>query len=128
MNNGFYNSNKLSKPKKKAFIKDAIGLAYNISCQSKYTQGANFDYRGIDKRLSLNDVIEYLLANKSAKLDCVDRYIYNQGQISEENCEYEINFHTINGPNNGWLLLYIFVNKESFQKLIDKYNLNLIDF
>lgn len=128
MKNGFYDIKKLSKSEKKAFIKDAIGFAYNVSCQSKYTEGANFDYRGIDKRLSLNDVIKYLFADKTAKLDCIDRYYYNRGILSEENCEYEICFHTLNGLNNGWLLLYIFVNKESFITLVKKYNLELIEF
>jgi hypothetical protein len=128
MTNGFYNSNKLTKSKKKAFIKDAIVLAYNVSCQSKYTDDAESNHRSVDKRLVLNEVINYLLADKTSKLDCIDRYQYNNGVISEEFCEYEICFHTTSGFNNGWTLLYIFVNKESFKTLVDKYNLKLIEW
>lgn len=127
MTNGFYTSNKLNKRLKKSFIKDAIGLSYNISCQSKYTDGIEDRHRTIDKRLTLNETISYLLANKTAILDCIDRYEYNRGAIPKELCEYEIGFHTTKGTNNGWLLLYIFVNENAFKTLIEKYQLKLIE-
>jgi len=128
MTNGFYNSNKLTKAKKRAFIKDAIGLSYNISCQSKYSPTAPFKHRGIDKRLNLNSSLEILFCEKDSILDCVDRYEYNGGSILRDQCEYEICFHTLFGPNKGWLLVYIFVNEESFKTLINKYNLSLTDW
>lgn len=128
MTNGFYSSNSLNKRTKRSFIKDAIGLSYNVFCQSKYADGIDDRNRTIDKRLILNDVVSYLLSNKTARLDCIDRYDYNRGEISKELCEYEIGFHTTNGINNGWLLLYIFVNEDSFKILIEKYNLKLIEW
>jgi len=128
MTNGFYNSNNLTKSQKKAFIKDAIDLSYKTSCESKYSSNVEESYRIIDKRLKLVSSLAYLLCDKTAKLDCIDRFAYNQGIIKKELCEYEICFHTLNGPNNGWLLFYIFVNEESFNTLIKKYNLTLINW
>lgn len=129
LTNGFYNSNKLSKEDKRNFLEDAIKLCYRLSCESKYTTGGISDNtRNIDPRLNLSDVIEHLLESKDGKLDCIDRFAYDRGIIDKELCEYEICFHTCYGFNSGWLLLYIFVNEENFYKLVEKYNLSLIEW
>jgi hypothetical protein len=132
MTNGFYNSNKLTKAKKRAFIKDAINLSYTVLCQSKYTEGAPFTMRGTDTRLTVASSLDILLNTKDSRLDCIDRNAYKGYNLTYRgaipNSEYEICFHTTNGPNNGWLLLYIFVNEESFINLIGKYNLSLIEY
>jgi len=127
MTNGFYNSNSLNKSIKRKFIKDAIDLSYDISCQSKYSTGAPFKYRGVDKRLTLKSSIDFLFNDKTAKIDCIDRFLYNKETIDTNLCDYEITFHTINGPNKGWLLVYFIVNKKSFDLLIEKYKLKLIE-
>ena len=126
MTNGFYNSNELTKTLKRKFIKDAINLSYHITCESKYSRGAPFKWRGIDRRLTLSSSLDWLFNDKTAKLDCIDRFPQNKGELDKELCEYEICFHTTNGPRNGWLLVYIFVNENCFNTLIEKYNLKLI--
>lgn len=126
MINGFYNSNTLNKTLKEAFIKDAISLAYLVKCESKYTDMGS--RRQLDDRLSIQSSIDYLLNSKDSILDCIDRYIYNQGLLSKDICDYEICFHTSDGPNDGWLLLYIIVNEASFNQLINKYELKLINY
>jgi hypothetical protein len=128
MTNEFYNANELSKTFKRLFIKESINLSYSVSCESKYADKAPFKYRGVDKRLTLTFSINHLLNDKTAILTCVDRIAYGHKDAIESMDPYEICFHTTNGPNNGWLLVYIFVNKESFESLIKKYNLKLIEY
>jgi len=132
MTNGFYKANDLSLKDKKLFLKEAIDLAYKISCESKYATKENgegmYSYRIVDSRLSLKESIDFLLKDKNAKLDCIDRFAYNQGQIKKELCEFEIIYHTTNSFNNGWLLVYIIVNEKNFFHLVEKFNLKLTEW
>lgn len=116
MTNGFYKTDHFSNALKKKFIKDAIYSSYKVLVESKYKYSSS---REIDKELSVNEVIEKGLLDKTNRLDVVDRFAYNSGKIKKELCEYEITFHF------DWTFLYIFVNETMFNNLIDKYKLKL---
>jgi hypothetical protein len=118
--NGFYDVNKLSIKLKYKFLQEAIYRAYRIECQSKYKNGNS--YRFVDTELSIRDVISKSLINPNHRLNCIDRFIYNQGKISKDLCEYEITL------SFDWTFLYIFVNEENFFKLIDDFKLKLINY
>lgn len=120
MINGFYNSNALSKINKIRFIKTAIEFAYSVNCQSKFKNNINNRY--IDKDLNISKVIDDGINHPTHKLDCIDRFIYNQNAIPKDQCEYEICLHY------DWTFLYIFINEENFNKLITKFELKLIDW
>lgn len=113
----------LDLDRKKEFVIAAIENAFMVQCQSKYKGGTA--QREIDPDLS----IQFFIDNLSAmKIDAIDRVIYHQGAIPEDvlgNHAYEIN---VTNTVDYWKLLYIYVNRNNFYKLIGKFNLKLIEW
>lgn len=121
MVNGFYDTSKLKKSEIRKFLIDAIMFSYKTICQTKYKN--NSIGREINKDLSISEIIDnYMKYTKSKELYVVDRFLYNSGALSKNICDYEI------ALTYDWDFLYIFVNEEKFNLLIEKYNLKLKDW
>ena len=114
MTNGFYNTDNFSNVKIKKFVKEAIMLAYNVNCQSIIGY-----QRQIVKTVSISKYIDNAFSITDTELYVIDRFVYNQGVIKKELCEYEI---CLRYNSN---FLYIFVNEDNFKYLVSKYKLKL---
>jgi hypothetical protein len=113
MTNGFYNTDGLSEDKVKSFMEDAIQASYHVMCQTIVgTQ------RQVTRNLFIKQFIIDAL-NSDFMLYVVDRFTHGQGVFTKEYSEYEI---CLTYDSN---FLYVFVNEENFNKLVDKYELKL---
>lgn len=120
MTNGFYNTDDLSKDDVINLINDAIYGSYNVVVQEKNKTWT----RQIDKTNSVQGIIDGYFNSKHKELPIavIDRFLYNRGELEKDFCEYEICLHY-----DGYFL-YIFVNEDTFKKLVEKYRLTLKDW
>jgi hypothetical protein len=118
MTNGFYNTDKLTPTKIRKFINDALQLSYSTVCQTK-GKNPNSWHREVDQDLTIKSIVDTAIVTKGHKLYVIDRHMYNRGVISKELCEYEI------ALVYDWHFLYIFVNEENFNLLVEKHKLKL---
>ena len=120
MVNGFYDLTGLkTKQQLRAFYLDAILLSYDSNVQTKdrsYT-------REIDKTKSLDYALS--LVGPDTHNVCTDRSLYSPTLKMCKN-EREVGFCTIASQDE--IFLYCHLSPENFDKLIAKYNLQLIDY
>jgi len=129
MNNGFYNSKYLDIDTKQLIIQDAIFLSSCIRCEVKYKDG-NI-YRIVDKEASIQEFIKDLSISADNVLDIIDRNMYNDGKIKDEINHGEVCWHSsFNKSNNRdyWMLLYCDMSLSNLNILVNKYNLELINW
>lgn len=113
MTNGFYNTDNLSEETIRSFMVDAIMSCYNLTCQTIVVA-----QRQVTKDLFVKQYIDDAL-DSEYMLYVVDRFAHGNGVFKKEQCEYEICL-TYNSN-----FLYVFVNEENFNKLVNKYDLKL---
>jgi hypothetical protein len=125
MINGFYNIEHFKLEDVQEFCIEAIKLAYLVRGESKYKTSSS---RMLDENVNLDYILEKFkntIGNFNEKNEVKDsfavinRVIYNRGSDILDN-PYEIAIH-----NSDWEFLYIFLNSENFDKLVNKYNLKL---
>ncbi len=111
MINGFYDTSIIED--KEAFLRDVFNYSYYICLQHKHNIS-----RELDNKLSINDFFEKW--GKEGKLDVIDRNIYNRNQIP--NSDGEIVIH------KDWQFLYCHLSLYNLEKVVNKYNLKLINW
>lgn len=103
---------------------EAMMLSYNVMCHSKYKEDGSF--RDVETDSSISEYMEDLLNCRGAKLDCIDRILYNRMAI--QNCDCEVTLHSTSNKKTGrtyWRLLYCLMSQENLNKLVEKHGLKL---
>lgn len=122
MQNGFYDLTKINTiAKRRKFFEDAILLSYEVRVEIKHSDDERGWHRQIDKTATIENRLN-LLTTKT-KISCIDRNIYNQGEIKD--CDGEISLFD---TTTDWKILYCFMNLENLAKLVAKYDLKLNDY
>ena len=114
MTNGFYNTKEFTNNEIWEIIMVCIGLSYNVQIQ--YLEGVQ---RQTDKTKSIHEYLEELLEQNSKYFTIVDRRQYSPtiafNQIGEVCLSANSKF------------LYCYMSLENLAKLIEMYNLKLIE-
>ena len=112
--NGFYDLSNLNNIQLNKFFKECIFLSYRIHID-KLEDFA----RREDREMSLKEYLDKFI-KKQHHNTCVDRWEYNQGKIKDSDY-IEVGNCVISSGNNYYLFIYI--NREKFKSMIEKYKL-----
>lgn len=111
--NGFYDLSHLNNTQLKRFFKECIFLSYKIHIDKLGDRWS----REEDRNMSLKEYIDKFIYKQHHNV-CIDRWEYNQGKIKDSDY-IEVGNSFISGNN----FLFIYINREKFQPMIEKYKL-----
>jgi len=111
--NGFYKLEFKTNREIKKFFKEAISLAnrVNVDCLKDGSWSRTLDYD-----TTINDYIKKYVSIHQHNV-CINRQVYNQNKFDDQG---EIGSSTLGPPSK---YLFIYLNIENLNKLVEKYNL-----
>ena len=103
MYNGFYDTSVLKTiAKKKAFINNAMELSDAVRKECKYKNEG--EWRRLETEVSLEEFLKDLYSSKDLKVYCIDRNMYNSGQITATKDVGEVGLGSTYNPKTGRLI------------------------
>ena len=120
MTNGFYDLTGLDTVvKRRKFFRNAMMLSYDVACEIKYKNDVDV-WRMVDVEVSITDRLKEM--SMDTHITCVDRYAYGGGQISKADGEV-----CANKFGDSWRFLYCHMSLDNLKRLVDRYELKLIE-